>query len=87
MVGVGVKLTSEEEVVRIGQSDLRRLEEMQEERRKRYMEKHAPSPVSGSAGQEGEQGLVPMMFDVNVVGVRVVMEKGRVRNRSHDVRN
>ncbi|WRT65947.1 uncharacterized protein IL334_002898 [Kwoniella shivajii] len=75
MFGVGIKLTSGEEVVRIGQSELRRLEELQEERRKRWLEKH---PLA-------EQGLDPSQgFEVNVVGVRVVVEKGRVRNRSHE---
>ncbi|WVQ97012.1 hypothetical protein IAU59_004122 [Kwoniella sp. CBS 9459] len=78
MFGVGIKLTSGEEVVRIGQAELRRLEELQEERRRKWVEKHG-----------GEQGAAAAMdptqgFEVNVVGVRVVTEKGRVRHRSHE---
>jgi hypothetical protein len=81
MVGVGVKLTSGEEVVRIGQSDLRRLEEAQDERRRRWAEKHKP-PESGTGTVDPATAV---LFNVNVIGVRVVVEKGRVRNRSHDV--
>ncbi|OCF31899.1 PX domain-containing protein [Kwoniella heveanensis BCC8398] len=78
MFGVGIKLTSGEEVVRIGQAELRRLEELQEERRRKWVEKHG-----------GQQGVANTMdptqgFEVNVVGVRVVTEKGRVRHRSHE---
>lgn len=72
MVGVGVKVVGGEEVVRIGQADLRRLEEQQEIRRKRWQEQQ----------KEMSQGV---MFDVNVIGVRTVVEKGRVRSKSHDV--
>ncbi|WVQ85631.1 hypothetical protein IAT38_007797 [Cryptococcus sp. DSM 104549] len=74
MFGLGIKLTSGEEVVRIGQAELRRLEELQEQRRKKWMEKHG-----GEAGGEPQSG-----FEVNVIGVRVVVEKGRVRSRSHE---
>ena len=81
MVGVGVKLTTGEEVVRIGQSDLRRLEQAQDERTKRWVEKHKP-PQLGSGGTDPVEAV---LFNVNVIGVRVVVEKGRVRNRSHDV--
>ncbi|WWC60567.1 uncharacterized protein I303_103141 [Kwoniella dejecticola CBS 10117] len=75
MFGIGIKLTSGEEVVRIGQSELRRLEQIQEERRKKWLEKHPQN----QAGMDPTQG-----FEVNVVGVRVVVEKGRVRSRSHE---
>jgi len=79
MVGVGVKVVGGEEVVRIGQGDLRRLEERNEERRKRWAEKKRA--VQGEAGGPNE-GMIA--FEVNVVGVRVVIEKGRVRHKSHD---
>lgn len=75
MVGVGVKVVGGEEVVRIGQADLRRLEEQQELRRQRWMQ-HRQREMEMGGG---------VMFDVNVVGVRSVMEKGRVRSKSHDV--
>ncbi|WWC88154.1 uncharacterized protein L201_003059 [Kwoniella dendrophila CBS 6074] len=77
MFGVGIKLISGEEVVRIGQSELKRLEELQVERRKKWLEKHPP--------QQNPQGFDPSQgFEVNVIGVRVVVEKGRVRSRSHE---
>lgn len=75
MVGVGVKVVGGEEVVRIGQQDLRRLEEQQEIRRKRWMEQRQKELDMGGG----------ISFDVNVVGVRTVIEKGRVRSKSHDV--
>ena len=81
MVGVGVKLTSGEEVVRIGQSDLRRLEEAQEERR---VEKHRPKVENDGTGSAADPAAA-LLFNVNVVGIRVIVEKGRVRNRSHEV--
>ncbi|TXT04944.1 hypothetical protein VHUM_04027 [Vanrija humicola] len=70
MIGVGVKLASGEEVVRIGQSELRRIEEAQAARRRKWAEKHAHQET--------------FTFDVNVVGVRVVSEKGRVRSKTHE---
>ena len=78
MVGVGVKLTSGEEVVRIGQSELRRLEEAQETRRQKWAEKHQPAAADGAA-------LGMVAFEVNVVGVRLVVEKGVMRNKGHEV--
>ncbi|WWD18170.1 hypothetical protein CI109_102619 [Kwoniella shandongensis] len=78
MFGVGIKLTSGEEVVRIGQSELRRLEELQQERRRKWMERH------GGGQGEGGPDAPPIAFEVNVVGVRMVVEKGRVRNKSHE---
>ena len=79
MVGVGVKIVGGEEVVRIGQSELRRLEMVQEERRRRWLERHG-----GGVGPDGAPPP-PMVFEVNVVGVRVVTEKGRVRSKHHEV--
>ncbi len=66
----GVKLDKGEEVVRIGQKDLKRLEAQSKERKKRWEEREKRM---GSG------------FDVNVICVRNVMEKGRVRKKSHDV--
>ena len=87
MVGVGVKVAGGEEVVRIGQSELTRLEQVQEDRRKRLAERQLPPPPPGTVAGEGESQLSPgqIFFDVNVVGVRVVVEKGRVRNKTHEV--
>ena len=82
MVGVGVKVVGGEEVVRIGQSELRRLEQIQEERKRRWQEKHAVGQHPGSAGGDNPHHMV---FEVNVVGVRAVVEKGRVRSKSHEV--
>lgn len=76
MFGLGIKLTNGEEVVRIGQAELKRLEALQEERKRKWMEKHG-------GRQPGEAHATG--FEVNVIGVRLVMEKGRVRNRSHEV--
>lgn len=97
MVGVGVKIVGGEEVVRIGQTELRRLEEAQMERRRKLMERQRaqwgpPPPPPGQGGPSGQGQAPPQLafnaesagFDVNVVGVRVVNEKGRVRNKSHE---
>lgn len=75
MIGVGIKLVGGEEVVRIGQSELRRIEQAQEEKRRKYAEKHAA------------EGHPPPMiaFDVNVVGVRTIVPKSRVRHKTHEV--
>lgn len=70
LFGVGIRLSNGEEVVRIGQRELNRLEEQAKARRKRLSEK---------------EEKVGTGFDVNVICVRTVTEKGRVRNRSHDV--
>ncbi|EIW72857.1 hypothetical protein TREMEDRAFT_20784, partial [Tremella mesenterica DSM 1558] len=67
MIGVGIKLVGGEEVVRIGQAELRRLEAQQQARRRRWIERQ-----------------LDVGFDVNVIGVRMVTEKGRVRNRHHE---
>ncbi|CAK9782241.1 hypothetical protein CC85DRAFT_282255 [Cutaneotrichosporon oleaginosum] len=71
MISVGIKLTSGEEVVRIGQSELRRIEEAQEARRRKMAEK-AGAPVE------------MFTFDVNVVGVRTVKERGHMRSKHHE---
>lgn len=76
MFGLGIKLTNGEEVVRIGQAELKRLEALQEERKRKWMEKHG--------GQQYDEAQATG-FEVNVIGVRLVVEKGRVRNRSHEV--
>lgn len=73
MLGVGIKLVGGEEVVRIGQSELRRIEQAQEARRKKLMEKHRLTHQPDH-----------ITFDVNVVGVRAVREKGRVRSKQHE---
>lgn len=70
LFGAGIQLSNGEEVVRIGQRELKRLEEQAEVRRRRAKER-----------DEKEGGG----FEVNVICVRTVTEKGRVRNRSHDV--
>jgi hypothetical protein len=70
LFGAGIKLTTGEEVVRIGQGDLRKLEIAGEESRKKMQERQARMGPG---------------FDVNVICVRNVTEKGRVRSKSHDV--
>ncbi|WVW80418.1 hypothetical protein I302_102399 [Kwoniella bestiolae CBS 10118] len=77
MFGVGIKLTSGEEVVRIGQNELNRLEALQQERRRKWLERHPHNLQAGAFDPTAG-------FEVNVVGVRVVVEKGRVRSRSHE---
>ncbi|ORY28587.1 hypothetical protein BCR39DRAFT_534242 [Naematelia encephala] len=90
MVGVGVKVVGGEEVVRIGQGDLRRLEEAQRERRVKWEEKQrakrgqADGPPIPGAPPPPLGHLESGFFEVNVVGVRVVVGKGRVRHKSHD---
>jgi hypothetical protein len=85
MIGIGVKLVTGEEVVRIGQGDLRKLEEAQQERKKKWMAKHRPPPPFAKGRNSAADPTNPVDFDVNVVGVRSVTEKGRVRQKSHDV--
>lgn len=63
----GTKLVEREEVVRLTQSDLNRLENLARRRAART-----------AKGKD--------TFDVNVVCVRTVVEKGRVRSRAHEVR-
>lgn len=88
MIGVGIKVVGGEEVVRIGQSELRRIEGEREARRQEWLAKRGLS--QGPTGPPGS-GLPPppstgMVFEVNVVGVRAIAEKGRVRSKSHEVR-
>ncbi|BEI87139.1 hypothetical protein CcaverHIS002_0704850 [Cutaneotrichosporon cavernicola] len=71
MISVGIKLVGGEEVVRIGQSELRRIEEAQEARRRKMAERDGV-PVE------------PITFDVNVVGVRTIKERGHVRSKHHE---
>lgn len=103
MVGVGIKIAGGEEVVRIGQSELRRMENEREARKREWFAKqHAAYLAAGAtetggyanAGGEvvpgappppGQEAPMNVAFEVNVVGVRVVMEKGRVRSKSHEV--
>ncbi|KZO98012.1 hypothetical protein CALVIDRAFT_535609 [Calocera viscosa TUFC12733] len=65
VLGAATKLTEKEEVVRLTQRDLERLEEIARRRKKRV--------------REGRD-----VFDVNVVSVRTVVAKGRVRSRAHE---
>ena len=65
-LGSAIKLVEAEEVVRLTQADLNRLEALTAKRERR----RARSKDS---------------FDVNIVTVRTVIEKGRLRNRAHDV--
>lgn len=66
-IGSATKLVETEDIVRLTQSDLDRLEKLAEKRKKRLAKNKDA-------------------FEVNVVGVRTVVEKGRVRSRSHEVR-
>lgn len=63
----GVKLAEPEQVVRLSQADLNRLELLARKRMAR--EKKAKDS-----------------FEINVVCVRTVIDKGRMRSRAHDVR-
>lgn len=69
LFGAGVKVVGGEEVVRIGQRELRRLEKEGEERRRKWIER-----------EKGKLG-----FEVNVVCTRTVVEKLRMRSKTHDV--
>ncbi|TEB30268.1 hypothetical protein FA13DRAFT_1792719 [Coprinellus micaceus] len=64
-LGSTTKLVEREDIVRLTQTDLDRLERLAE-RRKRHLAKNKDA------------------FEVNVVGVRTVVEKGRVRSRAHE---
>lgn len=61
-----IKLIEPEEVVRLTQADLNRLEVLSEQRRRRLLKSKDS-------------------FEVNIVTVRTVIDKGRVRSRGHDV--
>jgi hypothetical protein len=65
-VGAAIKLVEPEEVVRLNQADLDRLEALSKKRLAR-----------GSKTKD--------VFEVNIVGVKTVLDKGRMRSRAHDV--
>ncbi|KAF7432980.1 hypothetical protein PC9H_004924 [Pleurotus ostreatus] len=64
-LGTSTKLVEREEVVRLTQTDLDRLEMLAKKRQARLAKNKE-------------------IFEVNIVGVRTVVAKGRVRSRSHD---
>lgn len=66
-VGAGTKLVEPEEVVRLKQNDLDRLETLANKRMARQVK-------------------VKDVFEVNIVSVRTVTDKGRMRSRVHEVR-
>ena len=67
-MGKATKLVELEEVVRLTQSDLDRLDLLSKKRQARI-----------------EKIRDADMFEINIVSVRTVVEKGRIRNRVHDV--
>lgn len=66
LLGSAIKLAEKEEVVRLSQADLKRLENLAQRRRDRAQKSK-------------------VVFEVNVICVRTVTEKGRVRSRAHEV--
>ena len=68
LVGAGTKLVEPEEVVRLKQSDLDRLEGLAQKRKAKLMKQKDT-------------------FEVNIVSVRTVIDKGRMRSRVHEVRS
>jgi len=66
LLGSAAKLVEDEEVVRLTQTDLERLETLAKRRRERELK-------------------LKDSFDVNVIGVRTVVDKGRVRSKAHEV--
>ncbi|KAF5370136.1 hypothetical protein D9758_001026 [Tetrapyrgos nigripes] len=67
-LGAATKLAEKEEVVRLYQADLDRLEALAKKREARNLKRKD-------------------IFEVNIVGVRTVVDKGRVRSRAHEVRS
>ncbi|KAG6844897.1 hypothetical protein H0H87_002596 [Tephrocybe sp. NHM501043] len=67
-VGAAIKLVENEQVVRLNQSDLDRLEALARKR----MAKASKTKI---------------VFEVNVIGVRTVVDKGRMRSRAHEARS
>ncbi|KIJ56683.1 hypothetical protein M422DRAFT_197782 [Sphaerobolus stellatus SS14] len=65
LLGSATKLHEDEEVVRLTQKDLDRLETLARKRRAKQV-KHEDT------------------FDVNVIGVRTIIDKGRVRSKAHE---
>jgi PX-associated len=66
-IGSATKLVEQEEVVRLTQADLDRLERLRVKRAKKNKKNKD-------------------YFEVNIVGVRTVVDKGRMRTRAHEVR-
>lgn len=66
-MGSATKLIEPEEVVRLTQADLDRLEEATRKRQARNLKEQKD------------------IFEVNIVGVRTVIDRGRVRSRAHEV--
>lgn len=67
-LGAATRLVEKEEVVRLTQADLERLETLAKKRQAKLRK-------------------TVDFFEVNIVSVRAVTEKGRVRSRIHDVRS
>ena len=70
-MGKATKLVEHEDVVRLTQSDLDRLDLLSKKRQARQ----------ARLAKIGEVDI----FEINIVSVRTVLEKGRIRNRIHDV--
>ena len=70
LLGAAMKLVENEEVVRLSQADLTRIEKAAERRRRKAEAK------GGVARAE--------VFDVNVIAVRAITDKGRVRSKVHE---
>ncbi|RDB22498.1 hypothetical protein Hypma_010155 [Hypsizygus marmoreus] len=64
-LGAATKLVEQEQVVRLNQADLDRLEVLAKRRL-------------------AKAGKLRTVFEVNVVGVKTVVDKGRVRSRAHE---
>ncbi|CUA70220.1 PX domain-containing protein YPR097W [Saccharomyces cerevisiae S288c] [Rhizoctonia solani] len=69
LLGAAMKLVEDEEVVRLSQADLARIEKAAERRRRK----------AEAAGNKR-----PEVFDVNVIAVRAITDKGRVRSKVHE---
>ena len=66
LLSSAVKLKEKEEVVRLSQRDLNRLEGLAKRRQKRL--------------EKGKR-----VFEVNIVCIRAVVDKGRMRSKVHEV--
>jgi hypothetical protein len=71
LLGAAMKLVENEEVVRLSQADLARIEKAAERRRRK-------AEAAGGAKRAE-------VFDVNVIAVRAITDKGRVRSKVHEV--
>ncbi|KAF8309595.1 hypothetical protein DL93DRAFT_2062783 [Clavulina sp. PMI_390] len=76
LLGNAIKVVEKEEVVRLSQKDLDKLENAARRRENRYKRRE----IKGDGEVEQEDGR----FGVNVICVRSVSERGRVRRRTHD---